>query len=88
MENELLIRFGGDNHIRIETLTEFLEKYRFLLYKINNGLGYSDSDLIVEVYPPEEGSFKIRLSPKYENLILGIFGGFSRVINSLDFSLK
>lgn len=76
MENELLIRFGGDSHIRIETLTEFLEKYRFLLYKINNGLGYSDSDLIVEVYPPEEGSFKIKLSPKYENLMLGVLGGF------------
>ena len=73
MENELLIRFGGDSHIRIETLTEFLQKYRFLLYKINNGLGYSDSDLIVEVYPPEEGSFKIRLNPKYESLILNTF---------------
>lgn len=73
MENELLIRFGGGNHIRIETLTEFLDKYRFLLYKINNGLGYSESDFIVEVYPPEEGSFKIRLSPKYESQILNTF---------------
>ncbi|QGY42176.1 hypothetical protein GM418_00450 [Maribellus comscasis] len=79
MQNEFLIQFGGENHIRVETLTEFLEKYRFLLYRINNNLGYSTEDLTVEVSPPENGSFRIKISPKYENQLLntvsGILGG-------------
>ncbi len=75
MDNEFLIRFGGESHIRVETLTEFLDSYRKLLYKINNGLGYSDTDLIVEVSPPENGSFKIRISPKYENQLLNTLSG-------------
>lgn len=70
MNNELEIRFGGDKHIKLETLTDFLEKYKELLYQINNDLGLTKSDLIIEVSPPEEGSFKIKLNPKYENLLL------------------
>lgn len=71
MENEFLIRFGGSNNIRVETLTDFLLSYRELLYSINNGLGYSPDDLIVEVSPPIEGSFKIKINPKYKNVLIG-----------------
>lgn len=74
-KDEFLIRFGGDSHIKVETLTTFLENYRKLLYDINAQLGYSDNDLIVEVSPPENGSFKIKLSPKYENHLLGTVSG-------------
>lgn len=74
-QNEFLIRFGGESHIRVETLTDFLDNYRKLLYGINAQLGHSDKDLIVEVSPPENGSFKIRLSPKYESQILGTISG-------------
>jgi hypothetical protein len=73
--NEFLIQFGGDSHILVETLTEFLNKYSKLLYDINTQLGYSYNDLIIEVSPPENGSFKIRLSPKYENHLLGTISG-------------
>lgn len=75
MNNEFLIQFGGENHIRVETLTEFLEKYRFLLYRINNNLGLSSDDLSVEVSPPENGSFRIKISPKYENQLLNTLSG-------------
>lgn len=74
-DNEFLIKFGGENHIRVETLTEFLDNYRKLLYKINTVLGYSEEDLIVEVSPPENGSFKIRINPKYENQMLNTLSG-------------
>lgn len=72
---EFLIRFGGDTHIRVETLTDFLSGYRKILYEINSQLGFSEGDLIVEVSPPEEGSFKIKLSPKYENHLVGTLSG-------------
>jgi len=71
MENEFLIKFGVQSNIRIETLTEFLNSYRDLLYTINRDLGYSADDLIVEVSPPREGSFKIKIQPKYRNLLIG-----------------
>jgi len=70
MENELLIKFGGENHIRVETLTEFLDCYKDLLYKINETMGHSKDDLIIEVFPPENGSFKIKLNPRYRDLML------------------
>ncbi|MFD1293862.1 hypothetical protein ACFQ5N_08450 [Lutibacter holmesii] len=71
MNNEqLTIRFGGDGNIKIETLTEFLDNYKILLYQINQEFGYSPDDLIIEVSPPENGSFKIKLSPKYKDLLV------------------
>lgn len=71
--NQLTIRFGGDGHIKVDTLTEFLEIYKDLIYIINQQLGYDNDDLIVEVSPPENGSFKIKLSPKYEKILLRSF---------------
>lgn len=68
--NELIIRFGGDGNIKVETLTDFLELYKELFFLINNQLGYSSEDLVIEVSPPENGSFKIKISPKYRNAIL------------------
>ena len=73
-DNQLEIKFGGDGHIKVETLTDFLEIYKELLYLINSELGYSSEDLIIEVSPPENGSFKITLSPKYRKAILGGIG--------------
>jgi len=75
MNDEFLIRFGGENHIRVETLTEFLDSYRLLLYRINKQLGHSENDLIVDVFPPEDGSFKIRISPKYQSQLLNTISG-------------
>ena len=72
---EFQITFGGENHIRIETLTDCLEQYRQILYKINEQLGYSENDFFVEVFSPEVGSFKIKLRPKYENLLLNTITG-------------
>lgn len=72
-ENELVIKFGGDGNIKVDTLTEFLEIYKDLIYIINNKLGYDSEDLIIEVSPPENGSFKIKISPKYKKLILRSF---------------
>lgn len=71
MENEFLIRFGGQSNIRIETLTDSLNSYRELLYSINKELGYSPDDLVIEVSPPHEGSFKIKIQPKYRNIMIG-----------------
>lgn len=70
MDNEFTIRFGGDNHINVETLTDYLNCYKDLLYIINDNLGYSKNDLIIEVSPPENGSFKIKLNPRYRDLML------------------
>jgi hypothetical protein len=72
--NQLSISFGGDGNIKVETLTDFLDKYKQILHIINQELGYNPDDLIVEVSPPENGSFKIKLKPKYKSLILDKFG--------------
>jgi hypothetical protein len=72
--NELTIKFGGEGNIRLNTLTEFLANYKELLYQINENLGYKEDDLIVEVSPPENGSFKIKINPKYEKEILATLG--------------
>jgi hypothetical protein len=72
-ENELVIKFGGDGNIKVDTLTEFLEIYKDLIYIINSKLGYDTEDLIIEVSPPENGSFKIKISPKYKKLLLRSF---------------
>nr|WP_297914976.1 hypothetical protein [uncultured Allomuricauda sp.] len=37
-------------------------------------MGYDKEDLIVEVSPPENGSFKIKIKPKYEKEILATLG--------------
>jgi hypothetical protein len=73
-DNQLTIRFGGDGNIRVETLTDFLEQYKQVLYLINQELGYSPDDMVVEVSPPENGSFKIKLKSKYKDLILDKMG--------------
>lgn len=75
--NQFTIKFGGDGNIRANTLTTFLDQYTQLLYLINNELGYNPDDLVVEVSPPENGSFKIRIKPKYKNLILDKIGDLS-----------
>ncbi|UGU15965.1 hypothetical protein LS482_20085 [Sinomicrobium kalidii] len=72
--NQLTIKFGGDGNIKIDTLTEFLDNYKQLLYLINNELGYNPADMIIEVSPPENGSFKIKLKSKYKDLILEKMG--------------
>ncbi|ADR20429.1 hypothetical protein MATR_19510 [Marivirga tractuosa] len=74
MENEIKIKFNGSGNIKIQTLTDFLNKYEDLLYQINNKLGYTPEDLLIEVSPPANGSFKINLSPKYENALLKTVG--------------
>lgn len=74
MENQITIRFQGDGNIKVQTLTDFLNNYKQLLYQINTNLGYAPDDLVIEVYPPENGSFKINLSPKYQNAILKTVG--------------
>lgn len=71
--NYLTIKFGGDGNIKVDTLTEFLEIYKELIYSVNNQLGYFGDDLIIEVSPPENGSFKIKISPKYEKILLKSF---------------
>ncbi|TDP60807.1 hypothetical protein [Flavobacterium dankookense] len=71
--NYLTIKFGGDGNIKVDTLTEFLEIYKELIYSVNNQLGYFVDDLIIEVSPPENGSFKIKISPKYEKMLLKSF---------------
>ncbi len=76
-ENQLTIRFGGDGNIKVETLTEFLNEYKQLFLLINSELGYSPNDFCIEVSPPENGSFKIKLKPKYKDLILDKFGDLS-----------
>lgn len=68
--NELIIRFGGDGNIKVDTLTDFLEIYKELFYLINSQLGHNPDDLIIEVSPPENGSFKIKISPRYQKVIL------------------
>jgi hypothetical protein len=75
--NQLTIKFGGDGNIRIETLTDFLEQYKQILYLINSELGYKPEDMIVEVSPPENGSFKIKIKSKYKDLILDKMGDLS-----------
>lgn len=75
--NQLTIKFGGDGNIKVETLTEFLEEYKDLLYLINTELGYKAEDLDIEVSPPENGSFKIKIKSKYKDLILDKFGDLS-----------
>jgi len=75
--NQLTLRFGGDGNIRVETLTDFLEQYKELLYLINKELGYNPEDMIIEVSPPENGSFKIKLKSKYKDLILEKMGDLS-----------
>lgn len=69
-ENQLTITFGGQGNIKVETLTDFLNNYKNLLFEINQELGYSQNDLVIEVSPPENGSFRIKISPKYEKVIL------------------
>ena len=76
-ENQITIRFGGDGNIKVETLTEFLNEYKQLFLLINSELGYSPNDFCIEVSPPENGSFKIKLKPKYKDLILDKFGDLS-----------
>lgn len=73
--NQLTIKFGGDGNINVETLTQFLQNYKEVLYQINKELGYGVDDLIVEVSPPEDGSFKINVSPKYKKLMLQTMTG-------------
>ncbi|GFD94902.1 hypothetical protein KUL156_30160 [Alteromonas sp. KUL156] len=72
--NQLTIKFGGAGNIKVDTLTEFLDNYKQLLYLINNELGYNPDDMIIEVSPPENGSFKIKLKSKYKDLILEKMG--------------
>jgi hypothetical protein len=72
--NQLTIKFGGDGNIRVETLTEFLDNYKQILYLINKELGYKSNDMVIEVSPPENGSFKIKLKSKYKDLILEKMG--------------
>lgn len=83
ISTDLTIKFGGEGNIKIETLTNFLEEYQKLLYLINTELGYSESDLELEVSPPEVSSFKIKILPKYKeqifkdlgSLIVTVLGG-------------
>jgi hypothetical protein len=75
--NQLTIKFGGDGNIKIETLTDFLDEYKDLLYLINTELGYKSNDLTIEVSPPENGSFKIKIKSKYKDLILDKLGDLS-----------
>lgn len=75
--DHLIIKFGGAGNIRVETLTDFLEEYKDLLYLINTELGYKANDLVIEVSPPENGSFKIKINPKYKDLILDKIGDLS-----------
>lgn len=75
--NQLTIKFGGDGNIRVETLTDFLDQYKQVLYLINSELGYKVEDMIVEVSPPENGSFKIKIKSKYKDLILDKMGDLS-----------
>ena len=72
--NQLTIKFGGNGNIRVETLTEFLSYYNEILHIINKELGYNSDDMIIEVSPPENGSFKINLKSKYKDLILEKIG--------------
>lgn len=74
MENHLTIKFGGEGNIKVETLTEFLDTYKSILHLINNQFGHSNDDFVIEVSPPENGSFKIKLSPKYKDIILNNLG--------------
>lgn len=75
--NQFTIKFGGDGNIRVETLTDFLDEYKQLLYLINTELGYKSDDLVIEVSPPENGSFKIKIKSKYKDLILDKIGDLS-----------
>lgn len=75
--NQLTIKFGGDGNIKVETLTNFLNEYKELFLLINTELGYSPNDFNVEVSPPENGSFRIKLNPKYKDLILDKLGDLS-----------
>ncbi|WAC03048.1 hypothetical protein N7U66_05315 [Lacinutrix neustonica] len=75
--NQLTIKFGGDGNIKVETLTDFLDEYKNLLYLINTELGYKSDDLVIEVSPPENGSFKIKIKSKYKDLILDKIGDLS-----------
>ncbi|MEQ9286849.1 MAG: hypothetical protein RIG77_08080 [Cyclobacteriaceae bacterium] len=81
-ENQITVKFGGDGNIKVETLTEFLGNYKHLLYLINSELGYAPDDLVVEVSPPENGSFKIKLAPKYQNVMLNAAAGL--VVSTLS----
>ena len=72
--NQLTIKFGGDGNIKLDTLTDFLEDYKDLLFLINSELGYKSDDLNIEVSPPENGSFKIKIKSKYKDLILEKIG--------------
>src|SRR5690606_31539492 len=55
----------------------FLDQYKQVLYLINSELGYKVEDMIVEVSPPENGSFKIKIKSKYKDLILDKMGDLS-----------
>lgn len=74
MSNEITIRFGGDSHIKVETLIDYLDNFKYILYRINSNLGYSEDDLIIEVSPPENGSFTIKINPKYKEAMLKSLG--------------
>ncbi|MEP2024928.1 MAG: hypothetical protein ABJH98_20075 [Reichenbachiella sp.] len=80
--NQITVKFGGDGNIKVETLTEFLRGYKDLLHLINTELGYAPNDLIIEVSPPENGSFKIKLAPKYQNVLLNAAAGL--VVSTLS----
>lgn len=72
--SQITIKFGGNGNIYVETLTDFLELYKKILYEINFELGYHTKDLVIEVSPPELGSFKISLKSKYRKIILKKIG--------------
>jgi hypothetical protein len=77
INNQLTIRFGGEGNIKVETLTNFLNEYKELFLLINKELGYTPDDFSIEVSPPENGSFKIKLKPKYKDLLFDKLGDLS-----------
>lgn len=70
MANEIIIYFNGEGNINLNTLTGFLSQYREIIFQINQEIGYDESDLVIEVSPPEKSSFQIRLKPKFKNIII------------------
>lgn len=82
MDNQLTLKFGGDGNIRVETLTEFLDCYKSILHQINYQFGHTSDDFFIEVSPPENGSFKIKISAKYKDLMLNALSGL--VIGTLS----
>ena len=83
--NQLTIKFGGDGNIKLDTLTDFLEDYKDLLFLINSELGYKSDDLNIEVSPPENGSFKIKdlILEKIGDLTVGTLVGLILLFASM-----